>query len=38
MVIIPIDEEDKVVSFKTIMNYDNSEKKWIVTEVTEISS
>lgn len=37
LVIIPIDEEDKVVSFKTIMNYDNNEKKWIVTEVIEIS-
>lgn len=34
--IIPINEEQKNVSFKTVMTYDTEINKWIVTDVTEV--
>lgn len=34
--IIPLNEEQKKVSFKTVMTYDTESSKWIVTDVTEI--
>lgn len=34
--IIPLNEEQKKVSFKTVMTYDTESSKWIVTDVTEM--
>lgn len=34
--IIPLNEEKKNVSFKTVMTYNTESNKWIVTEVSEI--